>query len=622
MSDGKSISPSRIEAKDAYEAPPALLRPMPRVERDQVEPGQANQYFGRALVIGRLSAVAVTIVMIALLGRVVQLQVAPPKQIAEMIGTQTSKVALKGRRGHLMDRNSRIIATSGLGHSLFVDPFLIDDPNTFSETVGYTLDYDPATIEQRLFQRRNSRYVVIDKNISSRRMGMLEGFQLGGLGVRPFLERHYPQGDLAGQVIGFVGAEERGVEGRGLEGIERLFDAYLRGKPGAMTYLRDAKRQPLWVQREGYKQPMDGRSIRLSLDMTIQAIAQNALQETCEQFSAESGQLVMLDPHTGEILAMANYPTFDPNDLSQPGMRPAAWRNRCVTDVLEPGSTFKPFVWAALTDAGIGKPSEMIDCGPGYWVTPYGRRLRDASGHGRVDWMHVLIESSNIGMAKVAERTSRAGLNQMVSAFGFGRPTGSALPGEVGGILNPLRRWTKYSMSSIPMGQEIGTTPLQIAAAFCPLANGGLMVTPTIVAVHPDEPLASSPIYERILTPETAELTKNVLRRVVTEGTGRKIKSSPYGIFGKTGTAQVPNPTGRGYLPGQYIAGFVGGAPLDRPRVVVACFIQRPDKRKGYYGGLVAAPCVRKVIEQTLVYMGVEPDAAELERHRPMVVRR
>jgi cell division protein FtsI (penicillin-binding protein 3) len=305
---------------------------------------------------------------------------------------------------------------------------------------------------------------------------------------------------------------------------------------------------------------------------------------------------------------MANHPSFDP---SQSGRLPADQRrNRAVTDVFEPGSILKPFVWSALSELTVARPQEQIDCTEaGYWVTPYGRVLRDAHGKGTLNWNEVLIQSSNIGMAKVAERVTPLQLHDIVGSFGFGQPTGSGLPGEVSGLVHPLAKWTKYSQSSVPMGQEIGVTALQITRAFCTFANGGMLVTPKVEMAPPSEPPAQ--IQLRVLSPETAAHTREILRRAVAEGTGRKADSKLYEIFGKTGTAQLPDFDNGGYHQDRYVSSFMGAAPFQQPRLVIGCFIHQPDKRIGHYGGTVAAPAAKKVLEETLLYLGVPPKSQD-----------
>jgi cell division protein FtsI (penicillin-binding protein 3) len=584
------------------DVPVAKVVPVPQ----WAEPGhRVDETAGasRVLIVGRVMAIGLTVILVALVARVAQLQTHTPPQIADRLDSQKSTAVLAARRGTLLDRHGRMIAVTRTARRLFVDPALIRDRNTFSEHVGYSLNLDPVAVEMAVSRRSRSRYVVIDQRMDEDRAARFDEVRrnIPGLATENIIVRDYPYGTLAGQLIGFVGAD-----GDGLEGLERLFNDRLRGEPGRFRYLRDASGRPLWVEAATYQPNTDGQTIRMSLDITIQAIAEMHLAETVQKYRAESGQMIVMDPHTGEILAMANFPAFDPTAF---GRQDADLRrNRAVTDTFEPGSTFKPFIWAAATQLGYARPEEMFDCTTsGVWRSSQGRRLRDARPQGLQSWEGVLIRSSNIGMAIVGERIGERQLHAMVRAFGFGQPTGSGLPGEVGGIVNPLPRWTHYSVTSVPMGQEIGVTGLQMVRAFAVLANGGFLVTPTIEPVGQD--FEGTRIRERVLSEPIAAKTREVLGRVVTEGTGRRANSRLYAIFGKTGTAQLPDFERGGYHQDQYIASFVAGAPLDQPRLVIGCFIHRPDRAIGHFGGTVAAPPVMKVLEESLLYLGVHPDA-------------
>lgn len=558
----------------------------------------------RVLMVGRAMAIVLTLALIALLGRVLQLQTSPPPQIKERFDSQKSSATLAGRRGTILDRRGRMMAVTRTAKRLFVDPALIKDRNTFSEKVSYTLDYDPIEVEMAVSKKARSRYVVLDQRMDDERLEKLTGVdsddRIAGLATENIIVRDYPYGTLAGQLVGFVGSDSNG-----LEGVERLFNDRLTGKPGAYRYLRDSQGRPLWVEAASYKPNTDGQTIRLSIDVTIQSIVEMHLAETVNKYRAEAGQMVVMDPQTGEILALANFPSFDPTSFSKQDA--ALRRNRTVTDVFEPGSIFKPFVWAAATQLGYAKPNELFDCTTsGVWRSSQGRRLRDAHAQGVLTWDGVLVKSSNIGMAIVGERMGAKHLHGVLKAFGFGSTTGSGLAGEVSGIVHPADKWTHYSVTSVPMGQEVGVTGLQMARAFAALANGGYLVTPSIEAVGQNGHTGPA-IKERVLSESVARHTREVLHRVVTEGTGKKANSKLYALFGKTGTAQLPDFKNGGYFQDQYVSSFVAGAPLDKPRLVIGCFIQKPDKKVGHYGGTVAAPPVMKVMEESLLYLGVAP---------------
>ncbi len=554
----------------------------------------------RSLAIGRLFVVIVTVAMFALLGRVVQLQHRPPAQLETTAGTRQSQAPLIARRGALLDREGRALAVSEVGHRLFVDPQLIDDFQRFAMDLARITDDDPARIDRLIGSRADSRYVVIDPLLEPRHIPAVRRLNRRAVGLDKRLVRHYPQGGLAGQVVGFVGAEHIG-----LEGLEYAMEGRLIGEPGQVKYLRDAQRRAVWIEPTDYQPPAHGQDVRLSIDAVVQAIAERELAATCEHYRAPRGQIVVMDPGTGQILAMANYPAFDPRKGGNTD--PNTRRNACVTDAYEPGSVFKPFVHAAATEAGVAHVDDKIDCTEaGFYVTSGGRRLHDAHGNGMQTWAGVLIKSSNIGMAKVGVDLGADRMYAAVRRFGFGAPTGSGLPGESPGIVNPLGRWNHYSVTSVPMGQEIAVTSLQMARAFSAFANGGFAPMPSILAEETNEPM-----FTPVLSAEVADQTRRIMRRVITEGTGRRADSDKYRLWGKTGTAQVPDRVRGGYIDNAYTASFICGAPLNRPRIVVVTTIHRPDKAIGHYGGTVAAPATKRIVEQALEYMGVPYDADE-----------
>ncbi len=563
-----------------------------------------------------ICAVGVLGLMAVLAARVVQLQLKPEPKIAALVDSQNSKSTLHYRRGVIEDRNGRPLSLTRATKSVFMDPGIINSANadSFTKEVGTALNLDPAALKAKLDSAGDARYVKLVRRANEEQNDalpdLLKNKELKPLGTETILVRDYPYKNLAAHLLGFVN-----IDGKGIEGVERLFDKDLTGKNGAYTYDRDSRHRSLWINEGQYQLPQDGNPVRLSIDITIQRIAEKELSASCKQYEAKSGAVIVMDPHTGEILALAVYPEIDANAYGKtpPEMR----KNRAITDTYEPGSTFKPFVWAVATEQGYARPMEMLDCGPGVWRSSTGRTLHDSHPVGRATWEEVLVKSSNIGMAIVGERMGAQSLYNAVTAFGFGKPTGSGLPGEIGGILHSLKKWTSYSVTSIPMGQEISVTPMQMARAYCALANGGTLVTPTIQYVDPDSPEGQAPRGPRVLKPETAVHTRNVMRRVVLEGTGKQANSKLYSIFGKTGTAQMANPKGGGYEPDAYTGSFACGAPVDDARVVVVTILQRPKRSLGYYGGTIAAPAGMRIVEQTLAYLGVTPDVEPEESTKP-----
>ncbi|MEM6393775.1 MAG: penicillin-binding protein 2 [Planctomycetota bacterium] len=570
-----------------------------------------------SLWVGRVLIILVSATLLLLLGRVYQLQSQPHQRIAELRESQSASAALTGRRGALTDRRGRPLATTRTAYRLFIDPHQITRFAGFSETVGYELGYNPAEIELAIYRNPDSRYIVIDHRLTDEQAARFAELNLPGLYTEPVVVRDYPQGPLAGQLIGFVGRD-----GTGLDGLERHHNQDLAAQPGRYTFLRDHRARRMWLDPNRYTPHTDGQNIRLSLDIRIQAIAEQKLAETVDKHAAASGQIVVMDPATGEVLALAHYPPFDPATFQDPETE-AARRLRVVTDVFEPGSTFKTFVWAGLTEMNAADPSETFDCENGLWVMPNRRRLRDAKEFDLLSWSQVLQHSSNIGMAKAAARVSQDDLHRIIAAFGFGQPSGVDLPGEVTGTFRPVADWSSYSMGSLPMGQEISVNAMQLMRAFAAIANHGTLLTPTL---HPPGPGQASPLGQRIVSSRTAALARAALRAAVAEDKQKRVESDLYPIFGKSGTAQLPKTKdnsppeentggtsgatsggGGGYVDGVYVSSFVGGAPLDQPRLVVGCFIHETRKPTGHYGSTVAGPAVKHVLEQSLLYLGVPP---------------
>ncbi|MEM1354764.1 MAG: penicillin-binding protein 2 [Planctomycetota bacterium] len=557
----------------------------------------------RTMFIGRSVVIVLSIILVGLLGRVYQLQAYPSPLIAELRDSQTSTSELAAMRGALTDRNGRVLAATRVAYRLFCDPSFIEDRGTFSEQVAFALEMDPVKIEIALWERSRSLYVLLSPRLTDEQVEKFHEAEIKGIFIEPVVVRDYPQGGLAGTLLGFTG-----TEGFGLEGLERRWEDRLAAKPGRLEFLRDNRRRPMWVNGESYVPYDDGDNIRLSIDAYLQKVCEEELLKTIEHYGADSGQIIIMQPHTGEILAIATFPSYDPNNFLK--VNKEQRRNRPVTEIFEPGSIFKPFIWAGLTEMGAARPNEMVDCTTaGSWRMPNGRVLGDVRGKGLITWHDVLKYSSNIGMARIAQRRSVYDIHDIMVSFGFGQKTGIGLPGEERGIMlmhdNAGAR--SYSHGSWPMGQEVGVTGIQLVRAMSVLANGGVMVQPTIEAYDPSAEEILPP-RQRVVSKATAHAALAAMRDSVTRetgGTGTKADSPFYDIFGKTGTAEIPDLVNGGYYSDRYTASFLGGAPADRPRIVVGCFISNPDPEVGYYGGTVAGPAVRSVVEKTLLYLGV-----------------
>jgi cell division protein FtsI (penicillin-binding protein 3) len=341
--------------------------------------------------------------------------------------------------------------------------------------------------------------------------------------------------------------------------------------------------------------------VQLTLDSVLQHYAERELAKLMDEYQPESCCALVMDPRTGELLAMASAPTLDPNHPEQAD--PDAWKNRAIADIYEPGSTFKPMIVAYGVDQKRLSLDDSFYCERG--VYRMGRRiLHDHHGYGTLNLTDVLVKSSNIGMAKIGERLTNDGLHAAATAFGFGRPTGIELPGELGGILRPREQWTSYSTGSIPMGHEIATTPLQLLRAHAVLANGGRLVTPHILQTG----VIAAESVPRVIAEETATwIVREPMRQTVVRGTGKKAQIAGYSVFGKTGTAQSLSPQG-GYRHGKYIASFVCGAPAERPEVVVLVVVNQATTGGEAFGGRVAAPAAAEILKHALSLRSVPPD--------------
>ena len=528
--------------------------------------------------------------------------------------SQTRRVPRPARRGHILDRRGRELAITRSVESCCANPRAIKAKKQTARILSRLLNLDQPRLLEQLSRERY--FIWVKRKLTRKEAELVRRFDLRGVGLRTEQQRFYPNARLACHVLGFVD-----IDGKGLAGEELAFDRWLAGKPGCAIMRQDACRRTIRTAGEEERPARPGLSLVLTIDATIQQALQEELAAACERWKPKWASGVVLCPRTGDVLAMANVPDFNPNEFWR--FDEEQRRNRAVTDSFEPGSAFKPFVAAWALQRGQVELGSRFDCRQGIYRV--GRRvLRDAHAYGVLDLKDVLVHSSNIGIAQVAARLGDRDLYQAVRAFGFGQRTGIALPGEASGILNPVGRWSSYSQASIAMGQEVAVTPLQLAVGFATLANGGYRVRPRIALglASPDGLRIvrrfPAPPRERVLSREVAEwMGQAVLREVVTRGTGRRARGIAYAVAGKTGTAQVAAPNGGGYIPDAYVGTFVGFAPAGAPRVVVAISVGEP---KGvHYGGRVAAPAVAKVIERSLSYYGVSARAGEPKRvSRPL----
>jgi len=518
---------------------------------------------------------------------------------------QQKLVAQKAQRGDILDCRGKVLAASNKIQIIFAEPRIIDDFKDTSIKLAPIVDIPAHKICKLITESKNPGFVKIKVGAEANECSAAR--KIYGIGVQTNWQRHYPMGSLAANIVGFTSTDNRG-----LGGIELQFDKALSGLPGQNIFFADARRRPIRLKEQSLH-PSDGAGIILTLDSTVQEFARAELEKQYKNYEAESAVAIVAEPRTGAILAMVSLPDFEPNDISSAD--PNNFRNRAITDPFEPGSILKPVVAAIALDAGVVNKREKIFCENGnYYGKGFGRIGEYHRGFGNLTLRKILIKSSNIGMAKIGQRLGKEKLYKGLKLFGFGEKTGLDLPGEAEGLLWPVRKWTGYSVTRIPFGQEISVTAVQLVRAFCMLANGGRSVRPYVVRamvgdngkiIKLKRPLSTVGF---VIDPQVAKwIVSDAMVGVVNEGTGKRAKLDKWQVFGKTGTANIAKSNGRGYSDNAYVASFIAGAPAEKPAVVVLVSIRKPNKAlgKGYTGGRVAAPAAAKILEKTLNYFGV-----------------
>ena len=530
------------------------------------------------------------------------------EQRAQRQQQRTTEVAAK--RGVIYDRAGRELAMSISVDSVFAVPADIPDlAGTISLVARITRD-DPRELLARCKAART--FCWLARKADAETADRIRSMNLRGIYFQKESKRFYPKRELAAQVLGYVGMDDEG-----LSGIERADDDELRGKPGRMLISVDARRK--WFGSVE-KQPDPGENVVLTIDEKIQYIAERELETAMRETHAESGTVVVENPKTGEILALANRPTFNPNLARD--ITPQKLKDHAVSDVYEPGSTFKVVTIAAALEEKLTHPSEVFDCQMGSIVIN-GMRIRDSKPHGLLTVAGILAESSDVGAIKIALRLGEERFYKYIRAFGFGQHTGIELPGETRGLSKPLNRWSKVSIGAISMGQEIGVTPLQLVGMISTIANDGIWVAPRIVAGTTEprgtpQMVAFHPgVQRRVISPMTAAQMKQMMQGVVLHGTGKKAILEGYSSAGKTGTAQKVDPSTHAYSHTKYVASFAGFAPINDPAITVAVIL---DSAVGLHqGGQVSAPVFQRVTQQVLEYLHT-PHDVELPPSRQVLL--
>lgn len=532
-----------------------------------------------------------------LAGRLVFLQLIQGPRLDRQVRNQwAAHEILPARPGDIVDRTGRLLATTVSVRSLFVVPRHIEHRWDVACQLADTLEMDREIVHARIVAHSDKEFLWLKRRLRDDQAEQIRdlGLPRDIYGFRNEFLRAYPQGPLAAQVLGV-----RDIDGKGRGGLEQSLDRLLRGRDGRRAVVRDARGHVIEVSEQVTQAPRPGQTVRLTLDAVIQLHTQRALQEIMEEWKPKSATAIVLDPQTGGVLAMASSPTFDPNHLEN--VPPVAWKNHAIASIYEPGSTFKPFVIARALERGVIRKNEMFHCGHGEYRM--GRRvLHDHHPYGELSVTDILVKSSNIGMAKIGERLTNRGLYETAVAFGFGRKTGIELPGELQGMLRPLKKWNGYSTGSIPMGQEIAVTPIQLISAMAALANDGRQCTPHLVDYNRSlSGSASGVIVSRTVNPSIAQwVVREPLTEVVNRGTGKKAQLAGLAVFGKTGTAQKPDPATGAYSSQLHVSSFICGAPAENPRVLVLVVVDEPSVGKTHYGGTIAAPAAATILKRAL----------------------
>ncbi|MCE5313618.1 MAG: penicillin-binding protein 2 [Armatimonadota bacterium] len=547
---------------------------------------------------------------VAVAGRLVYLQVLQHDYFASRAAAiRFREIAISASRGSICDRYGRPLAVNIETASVFANRREMSDPSRTAIRVAALLDKEPSIIEEKLSGGRN--FVWLGRQIDARIGDEVwkNRTRLPGIGIQRDTKRVYPAGSLAAQVVGFTN-----IDNGGAEGIESVSNSLLSGIDGKYRAELDSHRRVIPETRHVIREPEDGKDVYLTIDTTIQHIAEQALAKMAGTYSPSSACAVVLDPATGEILALANYPTYDPNNVRK--TRPPLWRNRAVADLYEPGSTLKMVTASAALNEGISPRSILAHCTGCEKMK--GGRIRCTlhrpylDGHGGVDMFRMIEQSCNIAAAHVALRLGSKKLYKYEKAFGLLDRPDTGFGCEAVGYIESPDKWRPIRLANIGFGQGLAVTPLQMASVYATIANGGVRVEPKIVREVRN---SDGSIYKaftpgkktRVISEEAARMAVKLLKSCVDSGTGKAARIDGRTVAGKTGSAQIAKTNGRGYEPGAYIASFMGFAPASSPRLAIAVVVNRP--KGSHWGATVAGPVFQEIGEKALWYLKVPSDA-------------
>ena len=527
---------------------------------------------------------------VGLLARAVKLQVMDTEFLQQEGEARfLRQVEIPTMRGRIVDRNGQPLAVSTPVESVWAHPGELLQAADRIPLLASVLDEDPEAIQRRLSQRADRQFVWIIRRIRPELAERVRGLEIPGVFLQREYKRFYPTGQVSAQVLGMTNIDEVGQEG-----LELAYDSWLTGQTGVKRVIQDRLGR-IVEDVELLREARPGRDLQLTLDRRLQYLAHRELVSTVSEHQARSGSVVILDVSSGAILAMVNYPSFNPNARERES--PEGVRNRALTDVLEPGSVVKPFVVAAAMEAGLAHRGMMLDTAPGY-MNVSGHRIEDFRNYGELSLTGVLTKSSNVGIVQLAMAMDPQHMWSMYSRLGFGQVTGTGFPGESAGVLRDHQRWRKLEQATLAYGYGLSVTPLQLVRAMAAIADGGRLRQPSFI-LDSDNPV------QNIMDPALAEQLTAMLETVTSpEGTATRAAIDGYRVAAKTGTSRKVGVSG---YSDRYVSSIAGFAPVTRPRIAAAVVIQ--DPRGGdYYGGLVAAPLFRRVMADALRLMNVPPD--------------
>ena len=542
---------------------------------------------------------------VLVLGRMFQLQVLKKEQLYKLAARQQhTQIPLVPKRGTIYDSRGNELAVSIEVDSVYADARKVTEVEKTARELAAILEIDRQELKQRLKNHRSFEWV--QRKISPKEVEQIKALRLSGVSFLKENRRFYPNSQLAAHLVGFVG-----LDSKGLEGIEFQYDALLNGANQVWTTARDALGREIAMGKISFEKEDHYRNIILTIDKPIQHITETELGRGVEKWGAKGGMAIAMDPWSGKILAMASFPTFNPNQFIQ--YRSKSWRNRALSDVFEPGSMFKAFLAAAALEEQVVRPSDSFFCENGSYKV-YDRTIHDHSKHGYLTFQQIIKFSSNIGASKVGEKMGKERLYRYISAFGFGEKTRIGLPGEGKGIVHHPRYWSPVALDTISFGQGVSVTGVQLAAALSAIANGGSLMKPYVVEKITNEKGEVVQSFKpetirKVISEETARKVRMLLKAATEKGgTGEGAVPAGYEVAGKTGTAQKVDSLMGGYSDDRYVSGFMGFAPADAPKLVVLVIVDEPQGDS--YGGVVAAPIFKMIMEKALPSLNVIPKGA------------